>query len=82
MTAAVYYVSTCPDTGRQFLVREGRDDNLIELSPMNVAKLVVLDDLFDACKATIKWADAGEETYFDDLAREAIKRVKRERRKL
>ena len=31
-----FYVSTCPDTGRQFLVEHGKDNNIVELSAPNV----------------------------------------------
>lgn len=36
---ATYYVSTCPDTGRQFLVQEGVDNNIIELTPATVKQI-------------------------------------------
>jgi hypothetical protein len=35
----VYYVSTCPDTGRQFLVEAGKDGNIIELTTATVRAL-------------------------------------------
>jgi hypothetical protein len=36
-----YYVSECPDTGRQFLCQEGFDGNIAELTPATVASMLV-----------------------------------------
>jgi len=36
-----YYVSTCPDTGRQFIVQEGKDNNIVELTPAVVRDMKV-----------------------------------------
>lgn len=38
-----YYVSTCPDTGRQFLVETGKDGNIIELRPSTVGRIRRMD---------------------------------------
>ncbi len=34
-----YYVSECPDTGRQFLVESGKDGNICELTPATVRRI-------------------------------------------
>lgn len=32
----IYYVSVCPDTGKQFLVEVGKDNNIIELTAKTI----------------------------------------------
>jgi len=39
MSKPTYYVSECPDTGRQFLVQEGKDGNILELTLENIEKI-------------------------------------------
>ena len=34
-----YAISVCPDTGRQFLVEIGKDNNICELTPSLVATI-------------------------------------------
>jgi hypothetical protein len=34
-----YYISECPETGRQFLVESGKDGNIIELTAVNIKKI-------------------------------------------
>jgi hypothetical protein len=37
----VYYVSECPETGKQFLCQVGIDGNIAELNPATVASMLV-----------------------------------------
>ena len=39
---ALYYVSECPDTGREFLVQSGKDGNIVELTSDNVYAMGLL----------------------------------------
>lgn len=41
MSKPTYYVSECPETGRQFLCQVGIDGNIAELNPATVASMLV-----------------------------------------
>lgn len=47
---AEYYVSECPDTGREFLVQTGKDGNIAELTSDNVHAMGLLNFLQEQYK--------------------------------
>jgi len=56
--APIYYVSTCPDTGKQFLVEEGKDNNIIELTKDSVKKIAAAPIGYLMAESAIKlWHD-------------------------
>jgi hypothetical protein len=54
MENPVYYVSTCPETGKQFLCQLGVDGNIAELNPATVASMLVTYRQQEKTKALLK----------------------------
>jgi hypothetical protein len=57
-----YYVSECPETGRQFLVQSRKDGNIIELTLANVSVIAAAPSHNEAIRKMV----AGIEDMLDD----------------
>lgn len=53
MNNPFYYVSTCPDTGRQFLAESGKDGNICELTPEYVDAIAAVPELLEALRECV-----------------------------